>query len=48
LTVRVPQEVLDAVEQWAKRNGAESRSDAVRQLLEQALAAPKAKAKGRK
>jgi hypothetical protein len=41
LTVRAPQEVIDAVDVWAAKNGA-TRSSAVRQLLQLGL-----KAKGK-
>jgi metal-responsive CopG/Arc/MetJ family transcriptional regulator len=38
----MPQEIIDAMEQWASSNGAESRSEAIRRLVELGL-----KAKGR-
>jgi hypothetical protein len=40
VTVRLPQKVLDAVEQWAEQNGA-SRSEAIRRLVEIGLKAKK-------
>ena len=46
--VRIPDELGAAIDAWAKRNAAGTRSQAIRQLLEQALAAQTAKAKGRK
>jgi Arc/MetJ-type ribon-helix-helix transcriptional regulator len=36
--VRLPQELIDAIDRWADREGAASRSGAIRRLLEQALA----------
>jgi len=44
--IRLSPELRQAVDAWAEKNGAESRSEAIRRLVEQALAAPKAK--GRK
>jgi Ribbon-helix-helix protein, copG family len=46
LTVRVPQEAIDAIEVWAVANEI-SRSEAVRRLLVLGLAAPKRKGGGK-
>jgi hypothetical protein len=38
LTARLPAKLIQQIEQWAKKNKVASRSEAVRQLLEKALA----------
>src|SRR4051794_1251670 len=35
--IRLPKSLIDAIENWAKDNQATSRSEAIRQLVEQAL-----------
>jgi len=39
--VRLPQKLIDTIDGWANREGAASRSEAIRRLLEQALASGK-------
>jgi Arc/MetJ-type ribon-helix-helix transcriptional regulator len=38
IEVRLPGKLIARIDAWAKRNGAESRSDAIRQLVDRALA----------
>jgi metal-responsive CopG/Arc/MetJ family transcriptional regulator len=40
VTIRLPAELLDAVDKWGAANQA-ARSEAIRRLLDQALTAPK-------
>lgn len=40
LGVRVPPDLIDRIDEWAASNGAASRSEAVRKLVEQALGSP--------
>jgi Arc/MetJ-type ribon-helix-helix transcriptional regulator len=37
--VRLPQEVINAIDAWATREGAASRSEAIRRLIDQSLTA---------
>jgi metal-responsive CopG/Arc/MetJ family transcriptional regulator len=39
----MPPDLTQRIDAWAKDNGEESRSEAMRQLLERGLAAPKRK-----
>jgi len=48
ITTRLPEELTGRLDRWAAKHGAGTRSQAIRQLLEQALAAQTAKAKARK
>ena len=41
VTVRLPYELIRQVDQWAKANGEETRSHAIRRLLGMALGTPK-------
>jgi len=38
VAVRLPQQVIDAVDKWAKKNGVAGRSEAFRRLVEAGLA----------
>jgi hypothetical protein len=42
-TLRMPADLAERIEQWAKRNGEDSYSEAMRHLLELGLRAPKRK-----
>lgn len=42
VTIRLPDDLTERLDIWAAKHGFGTRSDAIRQLLEQALAAPKA------
>jgi Ribbon-helix-helix protein, copG family len=41
MTVRLPPDLTRRINEWAKANGEESRSEAMRKLLEHGLATPK-------
>jgi hypothetical protein len=43
-TLRMPADLAARIDQWAKRNGEDSFSEAMRHLLELGLRAPKGKA----
>ena len=40
ITVRLPEDLIEAIDKWSRKNGVPTRSGAVRRLVEQALAAP--------
>jgi len=46
ITARLPGELTERLDRWAAKHGALTRSDAIRQLLGQALAVPKPKGEG--
>ena len=47
-TVRLSPDLAQRIDAWAKANGKDSHSEAMRHLLELGLSAPKAKRKGAK
>jgi hypothetical protein len=44
-TIRMSSDLVERIDQWAKRNGKDSHSEAMRHLLELGLRAPKRKAR---
>jgi metal-responsive CopG/Arc/MetJ family transcriptional regulator len=43
MSIRLGEALAARVDEWASKNGADSRSDAIRRLLDEALPTPKAK-----